>query len=163
MKKSLAGFLVALIFLTVHSARADVDYRCLNLCKNNGQPTSVCMTQCSYNVPHAANVAPPPVMNSGVVTQSITPKATINDPIAEAYPVPNHNLLGTLRQGDDTILLQPHTAATSTSDNPDRDYTCLNQCLQNGMRYQLCNESCLNMPVKNAVPIPTNGPAAPAH
>jgi hypothetical protein len=95
-------------------ALADLDYRCLSDCKNDGKQTQDCIKECTYS----SSVAPKPKKGLGAAHKEL--KA----------PVP---------VGAQTIILKPKAVS---SPNATPDYTCLSACMRDGMQYALCNERC---------------------
>jgi len=110
-------FVSLLIF--AHPCRADIDQRCLSLCVSNGSPSSNCVTECSYNVTSKT----PTIPDTGAPESHKVLKA----------PIPSDQLL----------LDTPQKAKPA---GPGKDYACVNQCLQNGMRYQFCEQHCNKTP-----------------
>jgi hypothetical protein len=104
-------------------AKADLDYRCLNLCTNAGRTGTMCMAQCNHDKPK-----PPPSA----------------DLLSGTASVPDHNVLPTLHEGDGVILPK----AKAASGKKTTDYSCMADCLKAKMQYQTCSDNCavLEMP-----------------
>jgi len=92
------------------SSHMRTDYRCVDLCVEGGKPASSCMSRCSYNVA-TAPATPNQVLSAHDVLQA---------------PVP----------AGDTIL-PPHDITSKPESS--KDYKCIQQCVRDGMQYQLCN------------------------
>jgi hypothetical protein len=107
-----------------NNAPTATDYRCLTLCKEGGESSSACMSRCSYNPEPASSSA------SGAIPSPRKPAdmAISNHNVLQA-PVPT-----------DSVILAP--LAKTTSAAPDKNYACIEQCLHDGMQYQLCNQNC---------------------
>lgn len=93
--------------------RTRTDYRCVNLCVQGGKPASSCMSRCTYDV-SAAPSSPNEVLSAHDILQA---------------PVP----------AGDTILPSPDKVSKPAAG---KDYKCIQQCLRDGMQYQLCNTNC---------------------
>ena len=117
------------------TARADTDYRCLNLCANSGKPASVCMTRCTYQADNAKNSdgdMPP--------TDDLLSKKRV---------------LPTLQHPVDDKKIAPD-APTGTAATESKDYKCVNQCLQAHMQYQTCNQQCTTITAADGTIIQPN-------
>jgi hypothetical protein len=102
-------------------AHADVDQRCLSLCVSDGGSGNSCLQKCTYNDPLAkprTNAIPNPSANGSA------------DP---------HNVLEAPKPMGGEILMPTHKAKQTTHS---KDYTCINQCLQQGGQYDLCSKTC---------------------
>lgn len=109
---------VLLLMGVASPAWADLDHQCLNQCVSQGAANSACMKQCSYGKDAETDTTRPP--SRGAST---------------------HNVLHTLtpvKPGD--ILVKPKKTVTVA---PDKDYSCLKQCLQNGRVYTACETACV--------------------
>jgi hypothetical protein len=112
--------LMALIIGFAPPARAEVDYRCLNMCIGNGKSSPACMDQCTYNKP-LARLRP---HIDAVGTPPPDPHKVFKAPIP---------LSG---------MVVAHKDKNTGTQKPDKDYACYMQCLQNGMQPRMCNEQC---------------------
>ena len=112
-------FIAAAILLWALPARADIDQRCLNLCVANGDSGGNCLPKCTYN-------------ESSAKHSNAIPNAA-----AMAAPDP-HNVFSAPKPAGD-IMLPTHTAKQNAHS---KDYVCINQCLQQGGQYDLCNKTC---------------------
>jgi hypothetical protein len=107
--------LATMLLGVVVPAKADTDQRCLSLCINNGGAASTCMPQCTYNeTPHDAGASKINTLSPHDVLQAPTP-------------------------AEGVLLLPTHKAAAPIAD---KDYVCLNQCLQDGGQYDRCSKTC---------------------
>ncbi len=128
-------FITGIIFLAgPMPAWADIDYHCLGNCVNGGKTTQFCMTQCTYNATDPSLLKNPADKNAANA-KKLSPK--------EFSP---------LVLSDGRIVLPP----PSTGQAPvGKDYLCINQCLQSGSQYTLCERQCTPDPRKDIM-IPTN-------
>lgn len=100
-------------------ASAEIDYRCLNNCVNNGANTSVCMPKCSYTMRNKSTTSP-------------AHKAK-KDP---------HNQFSTI-ESTESIIIKPHqTQNTHSTDN----YYCISNCLKEKLQYNFCEDKCTAKP-----------------
>ena len=107
-------FFVGILFLIAPTAHADIDQHCLKQCVENGGTSSACLPQCSYNVP-------------------------LVDPTVKTSPQTHRVLTTPQPLAGDQIVLPPKIAHSV----PDKDYSCMAQCLQNGGAvYHACEERC---------------------
>lgn len=125
MSRILFTFVPALLIFgfVVTSSRADTDYRCLNLCVNNGSAAVACRQQCAYDQPG---------QDAKAHAHAASPKA--------------HKIFNA-PQPLNGIALTPPTAAKirgvqAKTNVSGKDYRCIQQCLQNGLQYQLCDQNC---------------------
>lgn len=99
------------------------DYRCFNLCTSGGKPAAACLSQCTY-VPSSSaklNLSPSP---------------------AEGAQAASHNVLQAPVPAGNTLLFSPHPVQTAT---PTKNYSCIAQCLHDGMQEELCNQNCIGV------------------
>lgn len=122
-----ASFLLALAAAPA-DCRADTDYRCLTLCVNNGNPSSACLLNCSYNLPA---VSPS--------SSSKDPAQSSSEPRSQALgaPPPAHKVFNAPVPYSGVALPSKQKSAPA-----DKDYACLSECLKNRVQYQMCEESC---------------------
>jgi hypothetical protein len=92
------------------------DYRCVDLCVHGGKPASSCMSLCAYSV-----TSPP-----------LTPDKTLSA----------HDVLKAPTPAGDAILPSPDKTSKPESG---KNYKCIQQCLRDGMQYQLCNTNCASV------------------
>jgi len=99
------------------------DYRCLNLCTNAGKPATSCLSQCTYepNPSTAPHVSPSP---------------------AEGAKAASHNVLQAPIPADDEVVLSSHSVHAGPAD---KNYTCIAQCLHEGMQVEMCNQNCVGV------------------
>ncbi|HUY67838.1 MAG TPA: hypothetical protein VMV79_00875 [Alphaproteobacteria bacterium] len=125
------------------AARADVDYRCLDLCMKQGASSSSCLAECTYDKP--------PPLTDGVESDDMTavPQQQATHDLVQA-PVP---------AGNKIILPAPTAASAMTSAHPGIDYGCVNRCLHTGMQYDTCKGMCPEILPETTSPFapPTNG------
>lgn len=108
--------LVFSILFSSNMAKADLDYKCLNNCVNNGANTSICMTKCTYG------------------TDSKSSK--ISDQEIKKNP---HNQFSPLElEGNRMEFKQKKQQIKKTTIN----YPCLSKCLQEKSQYQFCEAQC---------------------
>jgi hypothetical protein len=103
------------------AAKADIDQRCLNLCIANGESGTTCLPKCTYNESHSKQ-------HSNAIPNAAATQAP--DP---------HNVFTAPKPTDGEIIMPQHTAKKN---NASKDYICINQCLQQGGQFDLCNKSC---------------------
>lgn len=95
-------------------AWADTDYQCLNACVNGGETSPACMTRCSYKT-------------SGAETSNRNVKRKGYEQFS--VPVPTNK------------IVVPNAKDNNVS-NTRKDFACFDQCLKQGLQYQLCEEKC---------------------
>jgi hypothetical protein len=136
-----------LVFLLLGFAtpsQADTDQHCLSLCISGGASGPACLAQCTYNKPRLA-----PAQNSQTTGQnslsSSLPASTTTDINGMPLPLPpnragmTHNVLTAPQPLAGDVIISAPSAAKAA---PDKDYTCVMQCLKNGEQYQQCNQRC---------------------
>ncbi len=94
---------------------ADTDYQCLNSCVNSGETSAKCLQKCSYK-------------NSKNEAENRTAKRKGYEQFAA--PVPTKK-----------IILPNSMSKSGVKSN--KDYACFDQCLKQGLQYQLCEEKCV--------------------
>ena len=106
-----------LVFLLVAGpAFADMDYKCLADCKNNGGVTQACMTQCNYTAPTGLSKAKRP-------------------------PGTAHNEFSAPVAVDATIVPEKMAVSTESSNPPNMQ--CVQACMKEKLQYSLCEKRCV--------------------
>jgi hypothetical protein len=110
---------------------SQTDYRCLNLCVNGGKPAAACLSQCTYNQSGTKSAA------NKAATGSLGMQSPPN--MAEGAWGASHDVLHAPVPAGDMILVAP---SKSLQPSADKNYGCLQQCLHDGMQYEMCDQNC---------------------
>ncbi|NBO17974.1 MAG: hypothetical protein EBV03_01885 [Proteobacteria bacterium] len=95
-------------------ARADLDYQCLNTCKNSGNPTASCMDECRLTVAAPINKKSAPEAGSATHKQFDAP----------------------VKASSVVLPVEKKKLETRT------DYVCIQECLKGHLQYSLCQQRC---------------------
>lgn len=114
MLPRLAAILSVLLVST--PAWADIDYRCLTLCKNAGGITGACVNQCSY-----------------------TPKAKTATPKGQEGKA--HNTFDA-PVSPSVAAATPRTVKPPVDRTLNTSHVCIQSCMRDGLQYGMCEAQC---------------------
>jgi len=123
----LKNLIVALFFVcgVAVIAKADTDYRCLNACVNSGKPSAACLMKCTYG--------------DSQPSSSSSNTNTLHGLNQESSKFSHKEFVAPIPLANGTVL--PTRKASGAS--PEKDYTCIAECQQEGLQYQFCEEKCV--------------------
>ena len=130
MNRILFALVLTLIAGFVIPAQADTDYRCLNVCVDSGKAAIDCRDQCTYN-PAIPNTKKAPAPQGHKIFEAPQPFNGIV--LDSSNPAEAGNLNSKI------VAINPAHKKGGASG---KDYQCIKQCLQGGLQYQLCDQSC---------------------
>jgi hypothetical protein len=154
------GRLLRVVLLVVAlPAQANTDYRCLNLCVQSGHPQYNCMSQCSTApslVPNQSQPLSGSIQNTDP-SQSSSTQAGPSSAGIEVSGSVNHRLLAALTplSNDEVVLSQ--IKPSSSAVNQEKNYVCMQRCLESKMEYDTCNDSCTTTTTKNGSQVLRDG------